>query len=146
VASFFLPIIVLFFAFWAMVLNEKVSLARVTLSGFLAGLGICGMHYVRQSGVLNYVYTYAIGNVIGSAILAVTASIVSIGMFFVWRSKWDMSWKRRGVCAAVLLMAVSSIHWLAVTGTRYHLSEYNTQVEVQTSRNDSVLIVILLVS
>jgi NO-binding membrane sensor protein with MHYT domain len=146
VASFFLPVIVLFFAFWAVGSNEKIILARVILGGLLAGLGICGMHYVGQFGVSNYVCTYAIGYVIGSAILAVTSSTVAIGTFFVWRSKWDMSWKKRVVCAVILSVAVSSMHWLAVAGTRYRLIAFNTQVEVETSRNDSVLIVILLVS
>ena len=39
--SFFLPIIVLSLAFWAVGSNEKVSIVRVSLGGTLAGLSIC---------------------------------------------------------------------------------------------------------
>jgi NO-binding membrane sensor protein with MHYT domain len=144
--SFFLPIIVFFFAFWAVGSNEEPSIVRVTLGGLLAGSGICGMHYLGQAGISNYDCLYAVGKGIGAAIIAAIASIAALGIFFIWRSTWDTSWWKRGICAVILSGAVSGMHWLASIGTRYRLRVVNMSLKVNTSRNNSIIIAIVLVS
>jgi NO-binding membrane sensor protein with MHYT domain len=146
VASFFLPIIIVLFAFWAMGSDEKVSMVRIALGGILAGLGICGMHYLGQAGVSNYDCAYDIGEVFGAAIISITACIAALGVFFVWRSTWETSWWKRGLCAIVLSGAVSGMHWLASMGTRYRLKAVNTNLEVKSSGNELIIITIVLVS
>jgi NO-binding membrane sensor protein with MHYT domain len=46
---------------------------RLSLGGTLAGLGICGMHYLGQAGIVNYDCVYTVAYVIGAAIIAVGA-------------------------------------------------------------------------
>src|SRR5437763_1005709 len=65
VLSFFVPIVVLLIAFIAVGSNDTVSIVRVTTGGALAGLAICGMHYLGQASVSNYTCIYQAGNVVG---------------------------------------------------------------------------------
>jgi NO-binding membrane sensor protein with MHYT domain len=146
VASLFLPIIIMIFAFWAMGSDEKVSMLRVALGGFLAGLGICGMHYLGQEGISNYECEYVIGGVVGAAIISVVACIAALGVFFVWRSTWDTSWWRRALCAIVLSGAVSGMHWLASICTRYRLITFDANLDAKKSENELIAITIALVS
>lgn len=119
--SFFVPVIVLFLAFSAVGINEEVSYVRLVVGGSLAGLGICGMHYLGQASITNYECIYAVANVVGAAIIAIVASIVALGVFFVFRSAWGASWWKRAICALILAGAVSGMHWLASVGTKYRL-------------------------
>src|SRR6187402_3990169 len=95
--SFFLPVIVLFLAFWAVGSNEQVSIIRVTLGGTLAGFGICGMHYLGQAGITNYDCVYNVAYVVGAGIIAVSASVGALVGFFIFRSAWNTSWWKRAI-------------------------------------------------
>lgn len=143
VLSFFVPILVLLGAFMAIGSDETVSIVRVSLGGTLAGFAICGMHYLGQAGISNYTPIYVISNVIGSAIIAVAASIVALTVFFILRTTWSGSWWRRGLCAIVLAGAVSGMHWLATVGTTYRLKAPDwSQIKNSTSSRDSTTIVV----
>ena len=120
--SFFVPILVLLAAFTVLGSNDQVSIVRVTTGGTLAGLVICGMHYLGQAGISNYTCVYRTGNVVGSAVVAVAASIVALFVFFVLRATWTNSWWKRALGAIILAGAVFGMHWLASIGTQYRLS------------------------
>ena len=81
--SFFVPIVVLLVAFTALGSNDRVSILRVLIGGSLAGSAICGMHYLGQTGISNYVCVYEIKNIVGAAVIAVVATIVALSVFFV---------------------------------------------------------------
>ncbi|KAK6202013.1 hypothetical protein LQW54_009145 [Pestalotiopsis sp. IQ-011] len=140
--SFFLPILVLLMAFLA-VGTDKVSWWRIVVGGALAGGAICGMHYVGNASINNYTCLYSTVNVVGAALIAVAASIVSLALFFAFRQAWTTSRWKRGMCAIVLAGAVSGMHWCASTGTQYRLIRLNSG-DNQLSRNITVIVVICL--
>lgn len=119
--SFFLPIVVLSFAFYFIGVSERADSLYIVLTGALTGAAVCGMHYVGQLGIYNYSCTYQVGNVVGAAIIAVFASITALGVFFRLRESWTNSWWKRVVCATVLAGAVSGMHWTAAVGTTYRI-------------------------
>lgn len=143
--SFFLPIMVLITAFVAMGTNDKVSWWRVAVGGTLAGSAICGMHYLGNASINNYVLVYNAGNVVGAALIAVAASNIALSAFFVFRGAWTNSWWKRGISAVVLAGAVSGMHWCASTGTQYKLVAL-AGTNSQLSRSGTVIIVVCLVS
>ena len=146
VLSFFVPIVVLLAAFMAIGSDETVSILRVSLGGSLAGLAICGMHYLGQAGISNYTPTYAVSNVVGSAIIAVAASITALTVFFILRASWSGTWWKRGLCAILLAGAVSGMHWVATVGTNYRLRPPNwSQIKNNNSRNSTTIVVAVLV-
>lgn len=144
--SFFVPIIVLLAAFMAMGSNDRASIYRVLIGGTLAGSAICGMHYLGQEGISNYICVYDIRNIIGSAVVAVVASIIALSVFFVLRATWTNSWWKRALCAIILAGAVSGMHWVASVGTQYrlkHITESSPSNDI--SRNATIIVVIVLV-
>lgn len=143
--SFFVPIVVLLAAFITLGSNEKVSWLRVGLGGALAGLSICGMHYLGQAGILNYIAEYTVGNVVGSAIIAVVATIAALSLFFILRATWTASWWNRALTASLLAGAVSGMHWVAEIGTQYRLKQSGGTSDGALSRKTTVIVVIVLV-
>jgi NO-binding membrane sensor protein with MHYT domain len=144
VVSFFVPIMVLLAAFITVGFNEQVSFVRVSLGGALAGLSICGMHYLGQAGISNYTCVYSVPNVVGSGAIAVVATISALTIFFILRSIWMSSWYKRGMTAIILAGAVSGMHWLAEAGTQYRLKS-DALLIVTLSRSSIVIVVIVLV-
>jgi NO-binding membrane sensor protein with MHYT domain len=142
--SFFVPIFVLLAAFLAIGTNDKVSKVRVVIGGTLAGLAICGMHYLGQAGIANYGCVYSIAHVAGSGVIAVIASITALSIFFVFRAAWTNSAWKRALCAVVLAGAVSGMHWLASVGTQYKFRG-DVSLKQNISRDQTVIIVIALV-
>ena len=132
-------------AFLAIGTNNQVSWWRVSGGGALAGTAICGMHYLGNASISNYVCVYNIANVVGSALIAVAASIVALAIFFVFRAAWTHSWWKRAMSAVLLAGAVSGMHWCASTGTTYKLVSMNAGTN-QLSRNATLIVVICLVS
>jgi NO-binding membrane sensor protein with MHYT domain len=143
--SFFLPIMVLFLAFVAVGINEEIHIIRLIAGGTLAGLGICGMHYLGQASITNYTCIYSIAKVIGSAIIAIAASMIALGTFFIFRSAWSAAWWKRAICAAILAGAVSGMHWVASVGTEYRLRN-GIAGSNQRTRDATTISVIVLVS
>ena len=144
--SFFIPVMVLMLAFLAVGSNEgSVSITRLGLGGTLAGFGICGMHYLGQAGISNYDCIYTIPEVVGAGMIAVVASIIALGAFFLFRSSWESSWWKRACCASILASAVSGMHWLASVGTQYRLKHINHLAD-GFPRTDTVIVVTFLVS
>jgi NO-binding membrane sensor protein with MHYT domain len=142
--SFFVPIAVLLAAFTTVGSNEQVSLVRVGLGGALAGLSICGMHYLGQAGISNYTCVYSIPNVVGAGVIAVVATISALTIFFILRSMWANAWYKRGLTAVILAGAVSGMHWLAEAGTQYRLKQ-DASLVLGPSRNSIIIVVIVLV-
>ncbi|KAH8661704.1 hypothetical protein BGZ61DRAFT_539517 [Ilyonectria robusta] len=143
--SFFVPIIVLLAAFVAVGTNNRVSWWRVCAGGLLCGTAVCGMHYLGNASIANYVCVYRPAYVIGSAIIAVVASIVALAMFFVFRAAWASSWWKLAISAVILAGAVSGMHWCAAVATQYRL--INSKPEGNgPSRTATVIVVICLVT
>jgi NO-binding membrane sensor protein with MHYT domain len=143
--SFFIPILVMFVTFVAVGINEEISYARLAVGGSLAGVGICGMHYLGQASITNYDCIYTISYVIGAAIIAIAASITALGIFFIFRSAWTAAWWKRALCAFILAGAVSGMHWLASVGTKYRL-KIGTGASNAETRNATTISVIVMVS
>jgi NO-binding membrane sensor protein with MHYT domain len=146
-ASFFVPIIVLLGAFAVAGANENVGTLRIVSGGILAGLAICGMHYLGQTGISNYSCSYEPGHVVGAAIIAVFASVTALTVFFILRAAWTNVWWKRALCAILLAGAVSGMHWTAAVGTYYKFkgSSGNSMSENLT-RDQTVIVVIVFVS
>jgi NO-binding membrane sensor protein with MHYT domain len=142
--SFFVPIVVLALAFVAIGSSSIVSWWRVCVGGLLCGTGVCGMHYLGNLSIRNYTCEYEPANVVGSAIIAVTASTVALSMFFVFRAMWANVWWKRGLSALMLAGAVSGMHWCAAVGTRYRLVRVIPLEE--SEQNTTLIVVICLVS
>ncbi len=117
--SFFVPILVLPFAFYLLGPPAGARPIHLVIAGFLTGAAICGMHYVGQLGIENYHCSYRAVNVVGAVSIAVIASFIALGVFFRLRDTWTDSWWKRVVCGVILALAVSGMHWTAATGTQY---------------------------
>ncbi|KFA73692.1 hypothetical protein S40288_06322 [Stachybotrys chartarum IBT 40288] len=141
--SFFVPIVVLALAFVAIGSSSIVSWWRVCVGGLLCGTGVCGMHYLGNLSIRNYTCEYEPANVVGSAIIAVTASTVALSMFFVFRAMWANVWWKRGLSALMLAGAVSGMHWCAAVGTRYRLVRV---IPLEESEQNTTLIVVICLS
>ncbi len=144
ILSFLLPILVLFIAF-GVVGSDESSITRVVLGGILAGLGVCGMHFLGQAGIANYQCIYDIPNAVVAAIIAVVASVVALIVFFVFRSAWNASWWKRGLVAIILAGAVSGMHWVASAGTHYRYKMADSQPSTTIPISTTVVVVIVLV-
>jgi len=145
VASLFVPIVVLLVAFNVVTATNAVSWWRIGVSGTLSGGAICGMHYLGNASVRNYVCEYDTGNIAGAALIAAAASTAALAMFFVFRAAWTNSWWKRMCCAVILAAAVSGMHWCGALGTRYRLVKLNSAVDFDM-RNTTVIVVSCLVS
>ncbi|KAI9769297.1 MAG: hypothetical protein M1839_003774 [Geoglossum umbratile] len=141
--SFFVPILVLFASFSLLGTNETTSKVRVVVSGTLAGLAICGMHYLGQAGISNYYCSYRIPNVVGAAVIAVFASITALAVFFALRAAWTNSWWKRAMCAVVLAGAVSGMHWTAALGTQYRFRARVADSQQNLTGKQTVTMVII---
>jgi NO-binding membrane sensor protein with MHYT domain len=118
--SFFVPILVLVFAFYTLGVTSRARQLHIAIAACLTGAAVCGMHYLGQLGVENYHCSYHVQNVIGAAIISVIASYVALSVFFRLRQAWTDSWWKRALCGAGLAVAVSGMHWTAAAGTIYH--------------------------
>lgn len=144
VASFFVPIFVLLLAFVAVGTQDECQWWRVGSAGSLSGGAICGMHYLGDRAISNYQCSYVIGNVVGAALIAVSASTVALSLFFIFKAAWTNSWRRRAGCTVVLAGAVSGMHWCASLGTRYTLIQIPTTGAADNSRNTTAIAVLCL--
>ena len=142
--SFFLPICVVVVAFYLVSRVEKVGALRILLAGMLVGAAVCGMHYSGQSGISNYHVTYIWPYVFGSALIAITAGTVALGVFFYFKATWTNSWKKRMLCASLLAVSVSGMHWVATVGTVYRF-KMRARNENGLSRQAVVVVVLCLV-
>ncbi|PGH05616.1 hypothetical protein AJ80_08308 [Polytolypa hystricis UAMH7299] len=138
--SFFLPIAVLTVAFYFIGISERADIVYIIIAGSLTGAAVCGMHYVGQLGIANYYCTYKVPFVVGSAIIAVVASIASLGYFFRMRAAWMNSWWKRLASALVLGLAVSGMHWAAAVGTIYKYKGVDLQQPGGLSTMETVII------
>ncbi|KAI9642827.1 hypothetical protein NHQ30_008560 [Ciborinia camelliae] len=119
--SFFLPVIVFFIAFWTVGSNETIDLPRVGLGGTLAGLGICGMHYLGQASIANYKCFYNIAWVVISAAIAI-----------------------KGICACILAFAISGLHWLSSVGTHYRFTGVRAPPDSNPTRHFAIIVATVL--
>ncbi|KAL6714831.1 hypothetical protein ACLMJK_007091 [Lecanora helva] len=143
-ASFFVPTFVVGFAFYLFSITEKVNIFGTLLGGFFTGAAVCGMHFMGQGGIANYIPSYTMVHVFGSAVTAIIATTISLSAFFYFRSVWTNSWWKRAMCASILACAVSSMHWIATVGTTYHLKPDHPYTVVGLSRKATVIVVMIL--
>jgi NO-binding membrane sensor protein with MHYT domain len=144
--SFFLPIVVLFAAFYLLGTTDRVNRYYIAISGVLMGVAIGAMHYVGQLGISNYHCTYQAANVVGAAIISIAASIVALNIFFRIREAWTDSWWKRVLCGFVLACSVSGMHWTATVGTVYRFKGFGSGPSDPLSRTQTVIVCTTLVS
>ncbi|KAL8901025.1 MAG: hypothetical protein Q9207_005404 [Kuettlingeria erythrocarpa] len=142
--SFFLPICVVSIAFYLLGLSETVKVPRIMIVGLLTGAAVCGMHYSGQGGISNYYVSYQWGYVLGSAVIAVMAATVALGVFFYLQATWTNTWAKKALCALVLAASVSGMHWVATVGTVYRYNKGRAR-DGGFSRQATVVIVLCLV-
>ena len=143
--SFFLPVCVVAMAFYFFSISENVSILGTMVGGILVGSAVCGMHYMGQKGIANYVPSYSWRHVLGSAIIAVAANTTALGIFFYFKSTWTNSWWKRMFCASLLAVSVSGMHWVATVGTSYRMVTDMMKKASGLSREATVVVVICLV-
>ena len=143
--SFFLPVCVVGIAFYFFSVSENVSILGTMVGGLLVGSAVCGMHYMGQKGIANYTPSYSWQRVLGSAIIAVAANTVALGIFFYFKSTWTNSWWKRMSCASLLAVSVSGMHWVATVGTSYRTRTDPVDNMSGLSREATVVVVICLV-
>lgn len=143
--SFFLPVCVVGIAFYFFSVSENVSILGTLVGGLLVGSAVCGMHYMGQKGIANYTPSYSWARVLGSAIIAVAANTVALGIFFYFKSTWTNSWWKRLSCASLLAVSVSGMHWVATVGTVYRMRANVMGTTSGLSKEATVVVVIGLV-
>lgn len=143
-ASFFVPILALIVPFCACGISEHVSRLSIFITGTLTGLAICGMHYLAQAGIANYTGVYHPAYIVGSATVAVAASITALGVFFFFRATWTNSWWKRLLCAFLLSAGISGMHWLGTVGTDYKIKDVGSIQDANLSRSATVVVVLVL--
>ncbi|WEW55649.1 hypothetical protein PRK78_001082 [Emydomyces testavorans] len=144
--SFFLPIVVLVIAFYFIGVSERAELWYIVFTGTLTGAAVCGMHYVGQLGIANYNCSYKPANIVGAAIIAVSASITALGVFFRMRASWTNSWWKRLISAFILAVAVSGMHWTATVGTDYRVKKVLLDSSSRLSSSQTVIVCTALVN
>ena len=143
--SFVLPIGVVALAFYYFHQSETVNAYATIIGGFMTGLAACGMHYTGEGGVSNYDLSYKWSYVFCSAIVAVIANTVGLGVFFYLHVSWKDFYLKRIACASLIAAAVTGMHWIATFGTFYRLKESPNNNDASLSRRAIVIIVIALV-
>ena len=144
--SFLLPIIVVGLAFWLFSVSDSVTVIGTVVGGLTTGFAVCGMHYLGQGGIANYQTVYDWKFILGAAIIAVVASTIALGVFFYFKSTWTNAWWKRFLCALLLAVAVSGMHWCATFGTSYRLLSMTGADQAGLSRRATVIVVMCLVS
>lgn len=144
--SFFLPVVVVIVAFGVVGYDDRLSKTRIIMGGTLQGLGLVCMHYVGQAGIYNYECHYDIAFVIPALFVAILSSIGALGAYSLCRAQWSSCWWKRGICAKILSLGVSGMHWLASIGTLYKLRKVNPSQVKNVSRTSTVIIIIVMVS
>ena len=142
--SFFLAIGGVGLAFYLFSVSQKVGVLQTLLGGFLTGSAVCGMHYMGQGGISNYKVSYNWKHVVGSAVIAVTETTFALGIFFYFKFNWTNNWAKRILCASILALAVSGMHWLATVGTTYKYRDID-HGNIGLGRQATVIVVLCLV-
>ncbi|CAD6580433.1 MAG: hypothetical protein ASARMPREDX12_009564 [Alectoria sarmentosa] len=142
--SFFLPVCVVGIAFYFFSITDNVSVLGTLVGGLLVGSAVCGMHYMGQKGIANYISSYSWKHVLGSAIVAVAANTIALGVFFYFKSTWTNNWWKRMSCASLLAVSVSGMHWVATVGTAYRMKVTTMEMTSGLSREATVVVVICL--
>lgn len=148
VASIFTPITVLCLAFYYFGTSKSVTHWSTFLGGTLTGFAVCAMHYLGQIGIANYTTSYSAGYVVGSAIIAIFASTVALGVFFYLTATWTDNIPKRVLIAALMAASVSGMHWVATIGCTYRftMDTASTGSMRARSRQVTAIVVICMVS
>ena len=110
VGSFFMPIAVVFIAFFVFSATEKVNALNIIVGGFISGTAICGMHYVGVVGIQNYTSIFDFRIVIASVVIGLAAASTALGIFFRFKYAWTNAVWKRGMCAIALATAIRYAH------------------------------------
>jgi len=143
-----LPIVVIFLGFLVADRfhqgnkNSTTRYAALTLCGMLSGAAVTEMHYLGNQGTTNYRLVPRWKFVVGAALIAVCACVVSFSLFFHWSRHWMNNIWRRFLVACALAIAVSGMHWTGAAGTSYELRGYHTGPG--KARNINLIIAICL--
>ncbi|CAO1624124.1 unnamed protein product [Parajaminaea phylloscopi] len=94
---------------------------RTLGSGFFTGATIALLHYSASLSLPAWRVSYDPARLVVSIILAIVVSCVALTLFFRFRSHWDDSWWKRGLCAFLLGSGVSAMHWTGQAASSYRV-------------------------
>lgn len=66
----------------------------------------------------NFHVEYQPAVLVVSILLAMAAATVALTLFFRFKAHWDDGWWKRALCAFALAVAVSSMHYTGMAGTK----------------------------
>lgn len=92
---------------------------RTLVSGIFTGVTIALLHYSASLSLPAWSVSYEPARLVVSVVLAIVVSCVALTLFFRFRSHWDDSWWKRGLCAFLLGSAVSAMHWTGQAASSY---------------------------
>ncbi|WWC87478.1 uncharacterized protein L201_002367 [Kwoniella dendrophila CBS 6074] len=97
------------------------EIAKIVITGTIAGFGVVGMHYIGQASITGLPYiAYRPAYVIGSVIIACGAVIIALYiMFIMLRPKLKHTWLSKICVALILAIAVTCMHFCGMMGTTY---------------------------
>jgi NO-binding membrane sensor protein with MHYT domain len=101
--------------------NPEISLAQLTTSAIIMGIGISAMHYTGMTGILILpMITYELDLLIASVAIAIVASFAALWLFFKLRHgrTWGMRLARVGA-AFVMGLAISGMHYTAMGASQF---------------------------
>ena len=119
IGSLLVAIGVVALAFFIFSASGTVTPIQVAFGGIFCGAAVCGMHYLGQAGMVNYHNIWDWRFILGSAIIAIVAATIALGIFFWQKSVWTNALWKRVLCGFGLAAAVSLMHWVAVIGSTY---------------------------
>ncbi|WVR04025.1 hypothetical protein IAU60_001024 [Kwoniella sp. DSM 27419] len=97
------------------------EIAKICITGTIAGLGVAGMHYIGQASITGLPYiAYKPEYVVGSIIIACGAVVIALYiMFIMLRPKLKHTWWSKIGVALILAVAVTCMHFCGMMGTLY---------------------------
>ncbi|CAO1612781.1 unnamed protein product [Jaminaea pallidilutea] len=118
--SLLVPLLALCVAFFFLDFGE-FRFWRAIVSGCCTGATIGFMHYSASFRTKDFHVSYNAGVLVVSILLAMAAATVALTLFFRFKAKWDDRWWKRMLCAWVLAVAVSAMHYTGVAATHYRV-------------------------
>ena len=112
---------------------------RLASGALVMGAGICGMHYVGMTAVqVVPMIQYEPGLVVASAVIAIAASFAALWIFthLGQQDTWRMRATRIGA-AHVMGLAISGMHYTAMSASRFAANSYCLNTGVGGSGMDS---------
>ena len=115
------------------------NLTPIVLSGFIAALGVCLMHYIGMMAMeCDAVIIWNPGVVAASVLVAV--AVASIGFWILFRllALYSSTESLRALSAIVITVAVCAVHYIGMAAATYEMSDQEISMQNNKSMTASV--------